>query len=457
MPRRISRRTVPAALLALGWTCAVAGAASAQAQAPEVLTLDEAVEVALSRSPAAVRADAERLQASASRWEGFGRLLPSVAIQTGVSQYDVLQRTATDPITGGIVQLPDSLIELRQRFGTDAALSARWTVFDGGRGRARMQADRAQAEAADQAAHVARARTRAQATLAYLDALEAEATEAVRRAEASRAQELERTAQARFDVGQVPEIDLLQARLAASDAEIGLLQAEGRTRDARRSLAAVIGWPAASEFALAAPDAPDAAEDTDALRSRLLETSPVLAELHARTDAARRQARSERPSWLPSVSVGATWIRTEVGATREAFTLDPRNTQTYYQVSASWSPLQRPAAIVSAARLASAAGKRADADLLEGEHILRREVEAAIDRLERARILRSRAEITLELAERQREQAEERYRLGLAPLVERLAADAIWAAAQQQAVVARHAPLRAVAELELATGAPLRD
>jgi hypothetical protein len=46
--------------------------------------------------------------------------------------------------------------------------------------------------------------------------------------------------------------------------------------------------------------------------------------------------------------------------------------------------------------------------------------------------------------------------VGVAPLSERLNAAVLWAEAARQDVLSRHAPLRAVAELERATGVPLR-
>src|SRR5688500_1581411 len=69
----------------------------------------------------------------AARPDAWAALLPRVGVQTGFNRSDILQRTATDPVTGGTIQLPDSLIRQRQSFGTTAVVSLDWTVFDGGR------------------------------------------------------------------------------------------------------------------------------------------------------------------------------------------------------------------------------------------------------------------------------------------------------------------------------------
>ena len=98
----------------------------------------------------------------------------------------------------------------------------------------------------------------------------------------------------------------------------------------------------------------------------------------------------------------------------------------------------------------------ARADAAAAGRALEREVAVGLERWMLASALRERARLNLELAERQREQAEERYRVGVATLSERLNAAVLWAEAARQDVVARHAPLRAVAGLERSTGVALR-
>ena len=81
-----------------------------------------------------------------------------------------------------------------------------------------------------------------------------------------------------------------------------------------------------------------------------------------------------------------------------------------------------------------------------------REAETAVGRIRRARIAQERGELNLRLAARQREQAAERYRLGLAPITETIQAESLARSAESQAIEARYGLLRARAELELATG-----
>jgi outer membrane protein TolC len=430
----------------------------AAAQAPaDTLTLAEAVTLALAGSPAVRQAEAAQTTARAGRWESWGRLLPSLAFSTGLNQGQDLRRTASDPVTGGIVQLPDSLIRLRESFGTRSVLSADWTLFDGGRSLWGVRQAGAEARAAGLSLEATRARTAAGVTLAYVAVLEADALREARRAEVRRAAEVVRFAEERLRVGQVPELEVLQARLAAGDAEISLLEAESAAEAARLALFERLPVRSDTAVALREPAAPlsTGLPPEDDLRRCALEHSAEMAALQASRGAAAQGLSAERWWYLPSVSVGADWVRSEFGRTPQALTFSPRNEQTYYRMSFSWGPLDQPGRRVAQRQRAQAALQLAEARLEERRASLAREVEVALGQLRRARLLEERSRLNLELAARQLEQAGERYRLGVAPLLERLQAEALAKDAERQAITARYAALRALAELEGAAGVPL--
>jgi outer membrane protein TolC len=81
----------------------------------------------------------------------------------------------------------------------------------------------------------------------------------------------------------------------------------------------------------------------------------------------------------------------------------------------------------------------------------------ALSQIRRAQMLEERSVLNLELAERQREQAAERYRLGVAPIAETIQAEALAREAERQAVTAEFARRRALAELEYAAAVRLDD
>src|SRR5690606_17696460 len=126
---------------------------------------------ALRASPELVQAQARADAAGAGQWDAWGRLLPSLSASAGVTQRGTLQRTTEDPITGGIVLLPDSLIRTRETFSTGAGLSLNWTLLEGGQRYFSVRRARADADAGQRAVEAARARVAAGVTIAFLDVL----------------------------------------------------------------------------------------------------------------------------------------------------------------------------------------------------------------------------------------------------------------------------------------------
>ena len=333
-------------------------------------------------------------------------------------------------------------------------LSVDWTLFDGGQSWLGVRSASAEADALDLMLVAARARARAGATIAFLDALESAAQAEVREAEAQRARTLLESAEARFRTGLAPEIDALQASLALNEAELALEDARIAADAARAGLREYLGANAESAE-LVAPDA-DAIElpsDLDGVAGCAIEASPELAALRRRVEAAERDHSATRWSLLPTIGVGATMMRSEFGQTTDAVTLDPRNSQVNYHLDLTWSPLERPGGWVADRRRAHAAVDEAGATLDARRASIGREAESAVGRIRRARVAQERGELNVQLAARQREQAAERYRLGLAPITETLQAESLARAAERQAIAARYGLLRARAELELATGA----
>ncbi len=121
----------------------------------------------------------------------------------------------------------------------------------------------------------------------------------------------------------------------------------------------------------------------------------------------------------------------------------------------SWNLFDQPRARIAARQRTGAAVQQADARLAVRRAALTREVEVAAGTLRRMALLQERAAANLVLAGRQREQAAERYRVGVAPILERMQAEGLAREAERQAIVARFAPLRALAQLQRVSGAPV--
>lgn len=449
------RATLGAAKLATAvLLCAAPAWGQAPAAGPDTLTLGEAVGLALQGSPEIRSARATAALGRAGQLESWGRLIPSLSLSTGLNQNAVLQRTATDPITGGIVQLPDSLIDIRTAYGTSAQVNLTWTVFDGGRRVWGIRQARAEADAADLTLLASQARIAAGLTTAYLDALEGAALARTRAAELQRARELVRLAEGRFEAGIAPQLELLQARVNEGESELALAEAESAAEAARLALFAYLPDATLSETVLAEPPtlALDALTSREQLQACAVEGNPELAALRAQVSAARRVVEMRRMSLLPTVWAGATWIRSEFGMTRDALTFEPRNQQTYYRVGVSWTPLEQPGQWLAERRRAAATLQSAEAQLAARRAAVIREVTVSLDRLSRAKEQEQRRQLNLELAQLQRAQAEERYRVGAGSLVERFQAEALARETERQALIARYSALRSLADLERAGG-----
>jgi outer membrane protein len=423
---------------------------------PDTLRLERALEIALASSPELRHAEAQALGASAGRLEGWGRLVPSILVSTGIARGAALQRTATDPLSGRIVDLPEDEVELWRTYATQAAVSADWTLFTGGQQLLQIRRAEHEARAARLTLAAARARVGAGVTLAYLDALEADALRRVRQADLERAGALVDAAEARFEVGEAPEIDVLQARVGMNDADLALMEAEIQAEAARLVLAQYLAGGAPADGVLLAPARPAVLEwEPERIRACALRHSAEL-EAHAARARAGGTARTAAAwSFLPTIRAGATWARSEFGQTRDAITSEPRNENTTYRLTMSWTPLDQPGHWLANRRRAAALEAETAAALAVRRPAVERQVEMSLTRLQRARLLRERSELNLELAARQREHAAERYRVGVAPITEMIQAEALAREAERQAVTARFADLRALAEIETAAGVSL--
>jgi putative ABC transport system ATP-binding protein len=450
---------VLAGALALGSLLTPAAADAQRAVRGDTLRLEDAVEIALYASPELRQAEARASTAGAGQLDAWGRFLPSVSFWSQLVAQDAVFRTGTNPITGAPVLLPEDEIRRQETYFTGGGLNLGWTVFDGGQRIWQLRQARRDADAGSASLDAARARVAAGVTLAYLDVLEGEAQSRVRAAEVERANALAEAAQARFEVGEAPEIDVLQARLAASDAELAMEEALATAEAARLALAEYLEPGMDPDVALMAPARSPAVDhlSADDIRQCARQGSADMAVLHAQSEAARLQSAARRWSFLPTVQVGVEWRRTEVGGTSDAFRVDPRNETAIYSMGISWNPLSQPGQWAANRQRARAAEVEAEAALAARRPALARQIETAISRIERARMLEERSVLNLELAARQREQAAERYRLGVAPITETIQAEALAREAERQGVTAEFARRRAFAELEQAAAIRLDD
>jgi outer membrane protein len=383
---------------------AVSGAAPLPAQ-EEVLTLDQAVRVALERNQ---ELEAARLVLAESRGlvrEAWSSVFPRVDLTTGYTRnLDVpvsfLPARLLDP------SAPEGEL-VGVRFGTDNVwmnqLRVEQTLF---RATAFIGVGAAERYRALQE-EVLRGATQRVATrvrIAYFDVLLAEEALRLTGASLERVRRSLGETQALHRAGMVSEYETLRLEVELANLEPRLRQAQGRALAARRVLAAELGVPdgesirVAGTLATLAPGGGAGAGDAGdrALLAYLARTSPaaedVAGALAARSDLRqleltrelrRAELRAERAEYLPRVSLWGThtFMAQQDGGPRAFGGLSATQRQVGVQVTMPiFSGMQRPARV----QQKTAAVEQVSAQLRLGRARAENEVRTLLDAAEEA-------------------------------------------------------------------------
>jgi outer membrane protein len=263
-------------------------------------------------------------------------------------------------------------------------------------------------------------------------------------------------AQARFEVGTVTQLDVLQAEIDVGTAENDSSSAMRDLQAARETLNQLLGINLESSYPL---------EDIAVIGPLKYNLDDLVATAYAnRTDLRMAELSSGIANdavkivlgdYLPTVSAGVTVSRSEQSGASESFTLTPRSRNTSYSLSASWplfNGLARERSLVSARieRDKQREGLRAlrlsiEKDVRDAYYNLQKVFEQSLI-TERNRDL---AEKTLDLER-------ERYRLGATSQLDLRSAQLTYAQTETQnlsKILEYHSQLIA---LELAVGKRLR-
>jgi cobalt-zinc-cadmium efflux system outer membrane protein len=121
------------------------------------------------------------------------------------------------------------------------------------------------------------------------------------------AQDFVRRAQARFDAGTTPKLDLIRAQVELARTENDLIANERDVANARAALNRLVGRPLGAPIAaadsLAVPPAPP---DLERLAAAALAARPELASLKSQLEGASAATGLAREYWLPDFTIGVT-------------------------------------------------------------------------------------------------------------------------------------------------------
>lgn len=414
--------------------------ASADSAVAEVLgearriQLDEAVEVALRRSPELEQARAEVQRAEQDRLGAYGSFLPRVSMAYGYSNSSTGRLDPTNQAitrTSYTVQLGGSI-----------------DLFTGLRRVHDLRAARRRMDAREQGYREQRYGTIESVTTAYFDAVAAMELVRVEAARLRRQQDQLRFVRNQVEVGQATRSDVLRSEVELNNARLAVLQAQNDARDATFRLSAAMGVEERMAPAPSATlEAPPLDQDRETLTRMAMESAPGLDAVQAELEASRAQVESARSSYLPNLTLsgGWAWQNTEYPPANRSWNVSLTGQYPLFDGFRRETELFRAETQVRIAE----ARKRAT------ELSIRSRVDAAYSTVEAARVGIQLAERSVELTREDLEVTRERFRLGLASILDLQTAQINLQQAEADLVRRRFDLRAAIARLEALLGTDL--
>jgi outer membrane protein TolC len=431
----MSRSFLLPALLLMTLSGLAVFALPARAQeAVESVTREEAVRLALERSPAAVGARGATRVAEAGVLEARGAWLPSVNAN---STYANSSNTRFDQSTGQLVSESYT-----------AQLQASYELFTGGRKLAGWRAASASLRAAEARERGQRFATILETTRIFYEAAAAEELLVAARQRLERAQRQQEFADTRRLVGTATRSDVLRAELETADAELAVLDAEAQLRTARLALGRQIGRPGAVQpVAGALPEEAPRIPLVEALVARAEENAPVAVAARAELDRAGSEKLQAWSQYVPSLRMtgGYDWFSFRWPPDEESWSL---------RLIASL-PLFNGFTREATVARAEAERRVAEAESRDAVLAARAAVADAAGQIDTAARRVQIAARALELAREDLRVIEERYQLGAATILDLQTSQVALADAEVGWVRARQELGVAVAALEAELGEPL--
>jgi len=453
------KTTMTGLILALA-LLSVPSAEAASAQGPgdgepdaaAVLTLDQAIELALANNQALAAQSAVARAAEQTVRESRSARWPTVNVTTDATrtthpvavfgQLLSQERFGPENFDVDFLNNPDPLNNFR------SVLSVSQPLWAGGRIDAGITGAERQAEAAGLGRERARQALIYRVTERYTGAVVAGQAVAVRRESLKVAEENVKLAGDLYEGGLVVESDLLQARVREREAVAALADAEQKAKVALSALNLELGRDLSTPIRL--PDSPDPVASPELLEAPLdvlvaeaVERRPDLAAARASLDAARQGLRRAKAGRLPEVG----WSGAFEANSEEPFD-DPGSNWTV-GVGLRWTPFDGFATDARIER-ARAEVERAERLLELAEQGVALEVESAFRELATSRLRWQEAEASVDLAQRSAVIVSDRYQEGLTTVVELLQVQALSTGARVRELVARRDVAVAAAALDLA-------
>ncbi len=412
--------------------------------AVQEITLDEAIARADRVQPNVVQARANIRNANANKMVALGAWLPSLTASSSLGYLFSGGQNRVDPVTGQI-------IEANQESQTiNAGLSTNWDIFTGFRRGADSRAARAGLDAAEAGFLNTSFQQRLTTTTQFFTALGARQIVEVRRSTVKRAEEQLNAAVTRLHAGTATRSDSLRSLVTLGNSQVALAQSLADLSAAEAGLARLIGSPGRVR---AIDDStfyrPVVELDSTVLAAEAKSLSPQVQNTRAVMEQAEAQLKSSKSTYFPQVSLGASWSYN--GNSQNDFDL---NNQRQAQVSLNW-PIFNRFTRERNVELQKSNFEVAQASAADAERLVESAITGQLAQLEAARLQIDIAQQSLLAAQEDLRVIGERYRLGVAVLVDVLVSQEALTQAELDAVTSRYNYLGAKAQIEAIIGRPL--
>jgi outer membrane protein len=254
----------------------------------QVLTLDEAIRLALRQQPTIRSAEETRNAATARVPQAQSTYYPRLDFNA------FLGRAQTFSTNSNTTQRSDSF---------NASLEARQLIYDFGKTGALVDAARADQRFSEFDLERVREVVVLNVRQSYLQLVQAQRLTAVADAQVARAELNLRSARGFFDVGTKPRFDVTRAEVELANARVAQIRARNLVQLNQVTLANALGLPATTpievqDILVYEP----IALDREALRTEALGNRPELAQAQARVDQARAQVNGARARYFPDLA-----------------------------------------------------------------------------------------------------------------------------------------------------------
>jgi outer membrane protein len=266
-----------------------------------------------------------------------------------------------------------------------------------------------------------------------------------------------RLAEARYRVGSVTKLDVMQAEIDLGNQENTVLQAQQELEIAKIELNRIMGidleetYEVAEDSLLFAPSL-----DVRDLVQRAFENRPDLDMLEAQRASNENLTRAEKGSYLPTITFDYSYFRSEQGGADDGWTFSPRNRDTQFGFSLNWdifSGFSRENRIAQA----QVNAQNSRYDLLDLKLNIEKEVKEAALTLERTYRQSLITRKNRELAQENLQLERERYRLGSASLLDLRSAQVTYIQAESDHISKVLEFKTTLAQLEYAAGVELSE